>query len=79
MGKTYYDRFKFIYNPIYKSLFADDEQTRIARKLNKITDINNRIIAHEWSSINDNLRKKTEALDSEDRQIFKTRLKEGLI
>ena len=79
LGKKYYDRFVYIYNPIYKSLFADDEQTRVARKLNKITDINNRIISHEWSSIKDDLRKKTEALDSEDRHIFKTRLKEGLI
>ena len=79
MGKKYYDRFGYIYNPIYKSLFADDEQTRIARRLNKIVDINHRIISHEWSSIKDDLRKKTESLDSEDRQIFKNRLKEGLI
>jgi hypothetical protein len=79
IGKKYYDRFNYIYNPIYKSLFADDEQTRVARKLNKIVDINNRIISHEWSSIKDNLRSKTEALDSEDRFVFKNRLKEGII
>lgn len=79
LGKKYYDRFNYIYNPIYKSLFADDEQTRIARKLNKITDINNRIISHEWNKIDDDLRKKTEALDSIDRQLFQNRLKEGLI
>jgi hypothetical protein len=79
LGKKYFDRFGYIYNPIYKSLFADDEQTRIGRKLNKITDINNRIISHEWSSINDDLRKQTESLDSIDRQIFKERLQKGLI
>jgi hypothetical protein len=79
VGKKYYDRFNYIYNPVYVSLFCDDEQTRVARKLNKIVDINNRIISHDWSSINDNLRKQTEAYDSVDRNTFKTRLKDGLI
>lgn len=79
LGKKYYDRFNYIYNPVYISLFCDDEQTRVARKLNKIVDINNRIISHDWSSINDDLRKQTEAFDSVDRNTFKTRLKDGLI
>ena len=79
LGKKYYYRFNYIYNPVYISLFCDDEQTRVARKLNKIVDINNRIISHDWSSINDDLRKQTEAFDSIDRNTFKTRLKDGLI
>lgn len=79
MGKKYYDRFNYIYNPVYISLFCDDEQTRVARKLNKIVDINNRIISHDWMTINDDLRKQTEAFDSIDRNTFKQRLKDGLI
>lgn len=79
MGKKYYDRFNYIYNPIYVSLFCDDEQTRVARKLKKIVDINHRIISHDWSSINDDLRKQTEAFDTVDRNTFKQRLKDGLI
>jgi hypothetical protein len=79
MGNAYYNRLGYIYNPIYKSLFADDEQTRIARKLNKIIDIDKQIINHDWNSIKDDLRIKCESLDTVDRQIFKERLQKGLI
>jgi len=34
-GKKYYDRFNYIYHPSYISLFADNEQTEVARKLKK--------------------------------------------
>jgi len=78
-GNVYYNRFKYIYNPIYKSLFADDEQTRVARKLNKIVDIDKKIIHHDWNSIKDDLRVKCESLDGVDRQTFKERLQQGLI
>lgn len=79
MGNMYYNQLGYIYNPIYKSLFADDEQTRIARKLNKIVDINKKIIQHEWSSIKDDLRQQCEALDGVDRKTFKDRLEKGLL
>lgn len=36
MGRKYYDRFKYIYHPSYKSLFADNEQMAVAKFLNKI-------------------------------------------
>ena len=78
-GNTYYKRFNYIYNPVYKSLFSDDEQTRVARKMNKIVDINNNIISHNWSDITDDMRRRTEMLDPEDRKTFKERLNAGLI
>ncbi len=34
-GKTYYNRFGYIYHPSYKSLFADNEVQDIAQKLGK--------------------------------------------
>ena len=34
-GKTYYDRFGFVYNPEYKSLFCDNEVQDIAKSLGK--------------------------------------------
>jgi len=34
-GKPYYDRFKYIYHPSYISLFADNEQTSVAKQLVK--------------------------------------------
>jgi hypothetical protein len=34
-GRPFYDRFGFIYNPAYKSLFCDNEVMEIAQKLGK--------------------------------------------
>jgi hypothetical protein len=34
MGKKYYDRFKYIYHPDYKSIFCDNEYTEVATILN---------------------------------------------
>lgn len=34
-GRKYYNRFNYIYHPSYESLFADNEQTQVAKKLNK--------------------------------------------
>ena len=35
MGRTYYERFKYIYHPDYKSIFCDNEYTEVATFLNK--------------------------------------------
>ena len=35
MGKKYYDRFKYIYHPDYKSIFCDNEYTEVATILGK--------------------------------------------
>jgi hypothetical protein len=61
MGKKYYDRFNYIYYPGYQSIYCDNEQTDVAIKLNKLVDIDNRIISHEWNSVKDDLRKHTES------------------
>lgn len=34
-GRSYYDRFKYIYNPEYISLFSDNEAQEVAKLLNK--------------------------------------------
>lgn len=34
-GRKYYDRFNYIYHPSYISLFADNEQTQVAKLLRK--------------------------------------------
>lgn len=61
MGKKYYDRFNYIYFPGYQSIYCDNEQTDVAIKLNKLVDIDNRIISHEWHAVKDDLRKHTES------------------
>ena len=64
-GNKYYERFGYIYNPEYVSVYCDREQTEVGRLLNKIQDIDRVIIKHEWTSsvFNDDLRRRTESTD----------------
>lgn len=47
IGKKYYDRFGFLYNPVYRSLFADNEYTDIAVRLKKYHYMEESIIRHQ--------------------------------
>lgn len=47
LGKDYFDIFGYIYNPEYKSLFCDDEQTAVSKQLNKYKYIDNQIFIHK--------------------------------
>lgn len=47
LGKVYYDRFKYIYYPGYKSVYADNEFTEVSTILNKTTYQDNVIIKHQ--------------------------------
>jgi hypothetical protein len=77
IGNPYYKRFNYIYHPDYTSLFCDEEQTVVAKSLNKIVDINNKIITHDWIDIQDNLRQHTEKFYQSDKTIFESRKKRG--
>jgi hypothetical protein len=77
IGNPYYKRFNYIYHPDYTSLFCDEEQTDIARSLNKIVDINHKIITHDWNNIKDDLRKHTEKYYQSDKIIFENRKIKG--
>jgi len=46
LGKKYYDRFGFIYNPAYKTWFCDNEFTKVATLLGKQTYSEHVIIRH---------------------------------
>ena len=46
LGKSYYDRFKYIYHPAYKSFWCDNEFTDVANMLNKQTYFDQVIIRH---------------------------------
>lgn len=56
VGRRYYERFGYLYNPVYKSFFCDNEFTEVAIKLNKIKFIDRCIIRHEHPMINKRLR-----------------------
>jgi len=77
IGNAYYKRFNYIYHPDYTSLFCDEEQTVIARSLNKIVDINNKIITHDWGQIKDDLRAHTEKYYQTDKAVFENRKIKG--
>lgn len=47
LGKKYYNRFNYIYNPTYISLWADTEFTDVSKILNKVKYIPHVIIKHE--------------------------------
>ena len=53
-GKKYYDRFNYIYNPLYLSLYCDNEFTEVSKILDKTVYIDKIIIRHNhWSIKND--------------------------
>lgn len=53
-GKKYYDRFNYIYNPSYLSLYCDNEFTEVSKTLDKTVYIDKIIIRHNhWSIKND--------------------------
>ena len=77
LGKKYYDRFGYIYNPEYKSLYCDQEFTQVSLMLKKTTYFDTCIIKHEqYSIINkdpDELYIKNDALQSIDLEVYKKR------
>ena len=47
LGKKYFDRFGYIYNPEYKSVWCDNEFMDISKLLDKVTYFDDVIIRHE--------------------------------
>lgn len=47
LGKKYYDRYNFIYNPIYESFFCDNEFQEIATYLKRHQTISQILFRHE--------------------------------
>lgn len=47
IGKKYYDRFNYIYNPAYKSFFCDNEFHEVAEKLGKHFKCKTTLFKHE--------------------------------
>jgi len=77
LGKKYYDRFGYIYHPDYKSLYSDTEFTLVSQQLNKVKYFNQILIKHIQYSIvkesPDELYKKNDSLEQEDRMVFEKR------
>lgn len=77
MGRTYYDRFGYIYSPDYFSLWCDDEARDVAIQLGKYKFVNERIFDHLhpiWThEVTDELGKRNEALYRQDQRTYNKR------
>jgi hypothetical protein len=47
MGRAYYDRFGYVYNPAYKSTHCDNELTEVSRMLGRYKFVHEDIFYHE--------------------------------
>lgn len=80
MTREYYNRFGYIYNPEYKSLFCDTEQTIVAKQLNEYQYFDKVLFKHEHYMNNkslkpDELMKKNQSFYLQDKATFEMRKK----
>jgi len=77
LSRNYYNRFNYVYNPLYKSLWCDNEFQEVSIKLNKQIYINTILFRHEhYCNIGgraDKLMKKTESFFNIDKATFNKR------
>lgn len=77
MDRKYYDRFGYIYNPEYKSLFCDNEQQEVAKILGRYKFFKTRLFNHNhpaWGLLPvDPLMVHTESFHAEDKITFERR------
>jgi hypothetical protein len=75
--KKYYERFNYIYNPEYTSLWCDNEFTEVSQFLGKCSKINKIIIEHAHPAYQkanfDKLYVKNESFFKKDEEIFNKR------
>ena len=81
LGKKYYERFGYIYNPEYKSVWCDNEFMDVSKLLNKVTYFDKVIIRHEhpdWGfGSNDSIHMSNIKHESGDRITYERRKKEN--
>jgi hypothetical protein len=75
MGRKYYERFNYIYNPVYKSFFCDNEFMDVANRLKKQKYFSECIIEHKhpaWDSCvpEDELYKKNATYWDQDERTY---------
>ena len=77
IGRRLYDTYGYVYNPEYKSLFADQEQTELWRAQGKLVYVDETIIEHRhhvWGlAKKDALYEKNDALWDVDQEVYNRR------
>ena len=84
MGRKYYDRFGYVYRDCYKSVFADDEQTAVARDMGKLVFFDMVLAEHHhpanFSHVKPDplyLKNETHAIWKRDEETYFTRKAQG--
>ena len=80
MGRKYYERFGYVYNPNYYSFYCDNEFTEVAKSLNKIVNLKEQVFTHFHFSVNNQMdeQDKKNQLDWDyDEKLYKKRLSEN--
>ena len=79
LGKKYFDRFGYIYNPEYKSVWCDNEFMDVSKLLGRVSYFDNVIIRHEhpdWGfGVNDTIHMSNIKHESGDRLTYERRKK----
>ena len=80
MDRKYYDRFGYIYNPIYKHLWCDTEMTVVAHYLGRV--INSTMVFEHLhhstgKNVRDSISKKNDATHVQGKKVFNERLKKN--
>jgi hypothetical protein len=81
-GRKYYDRFGYIYQPAYKSVFADNEYTEVIQENGKFVYVKDDIVKHDWVGNNQSLdpllqRNEQPWLYTYDKMVFEGRKARG--
>jgi len=80
MGKKLYDKFGYIYHPIYKSFACDNEFRDEVYRMGKVVFIPDVIVEHKWKGWGkdrDEVYKRNTLLGKKDVAIYKRRKKAG--
>jgi hypothetical protein len=72
MGKTYYNRFNYIYHPSYQSIFSDNEYTEVSKILNKRITSEISPFVHDWI-VGDETEAKNWAYNNDDWRTYEYR------
>lgn len=80
VGNKYYNRFKYIYNPKYKSLYADNEFGDVSKQLGKSKYIDRVIIKHMRKEVpNDTVYKHNHSFVKRDKRTYEQFKKDYII
>ena len=73
MTRPVYDKFGYVYNPVYVSEWCDNEQTIVLERMGVLAHIDRKPILHTWHKDQDNLSMRNMIYGQVDRRTFESR------